>query len=93
MGTIVCLFETSKRRIQYSLFTATEILKSFGIIFYNKLIKEKGLIKNKTLIKILVNNWQLFCLQMTFSLLVFLKSINKTQYCSSFSSLVLNTFF
>ena len=85
-SSIAQLFETSKRRIQYTLYLSPEILKMISNALHNKY----GNIPIKKIYKW----WDILVIQISFAIWSFLVSINKSdEICGTLTnSLLLKTF-
>merc|ERR1712228_591602 len=83
------MFETPKRRIQYTLYTSTHVMKMIGNAIQLKYGKR---IEGNNKLNWIYNWWSIILLQITFSIWSFMKGIGRNkQFCSYWSQLAMDT--
>eukprot|EP01084_Bolivina_argentea_P097918 176009_1 len=81
-------FETPQRRIQYTLYTSTHIIRMIGNAIQ---IKYGDVINRNNKLKWIYEWWSVIVLQMTFGIWCYMKSIGKSEeYCGKWSLTAMN---
>ena len=83
------VFETPKRRIQYTLYTSTHVLKMIGNAIQLKYGKR---IEKNNKLNWIYEYWSIIMLQITFAIWSFMKGIGRNKkFCSYWSQFAMDT--